>query len=101
MFERLMFKKVELWIVLLIVMFGTIAALLFGWAVQDAIQNDGRLGRYAQEIARIPNPGMEWVLGRKKLVPQLLDFHEFDTLKPYTDDNPNAPFILVSAYSDR
>ena len=35
MFERLMFKKVELWVVLLIVMFGAIAALSFGWATQD------------------------------------------------------------------
>src|SRR5215472_11496219 len=95
MFERLMFKTVELWIVLLIVMFGTIAALLFGWAVQRG----GRLGHYALEIARVPNPAMEWmILGWN---PQLVDFHEFETLKPYTGDDPSAPFILVSAYSDR
>jgi hypothetical protein len=99
-----MFRKVELWIVLLMVMCGTIATLLFGWAAQSDATGErlgGRLGAYAQKIARIPNPAMEWILGRKKLNPQLLDFDEFDTLKPYTDDNPNAPFILVSAYSDR
>jgi hypothetical protein len=104
MFEKLMFKKVELWVVLLIVMFGTIAALLFGWSAQSEATGEmlsGRLGRYALEIARIPNPAMEWILGWKKLVPQLVDFYELDTLKPYTSDNPNAPFILVSAYSDR
>jgi hypothetical protein len=61
----------------------------------------GRLGLYALEIARIPNPAMEWILGWKKLVPELVNFDEFDTLKPYTSDNPNAPFILVSAYNDR
>ena len=104
MFERLMFRKVELWVVLLMVMCGTIATLLFGWAAQSDATGErlgGRLGAYAQKIAKIPNPAMEWILGRKKLSPQLQDFDEFDTLKPYTDDNPNAPFILVSAYSDR
>src|SRR5215471_14020267 len=97
MFEGLMFKTVELWVVLLIVMFATITALFFGWAVQRG----GRLGRYALEIARVPDPAIEWILGRRRLVPQLVDFHEFETLKPYTGDNPSAPFILVSAYSDR
>jgi hypothetical protein len=104
MFERLMFKKLELWVVLLMVMFGTIATLLFGWAAVSAATGDnlgGRLGHYAMKIASVPNPAMEWVLGRKKLVPQLWSFDEFDTLKPYTDENPNAPYILVSAYSDR
>src|SRR5262249_902127 len=103
MFERLMFKKVELWVVLLIVMFGTIAALLFGWAAQSQATGDmlsGRPGLYALKIAKIPNRAMEWILGRKKLVPQLVNFNEFDTLKPYTGDNASAPFILVSAYSD-
>ena len=104
MFERLMFKTVELWVVLLIVMFGTITALLFGWAALSAATGEnlsGRIGHYALKIARIPNPAMEWALGRKKLVPQLRGFDEFETLKPYTGDNPSAPFILVSAYSDR
>ena len=103
MFERLMFRTVELWVVLLIVLFGTIAALSFGWAALSAATGEnlsGRLGRYALRIAGIPNPAMEWILGSNKLVPQIFDFNEFDTLKPYTDDNPSAPFILVSAYSD-
>jgi len=98
-----MFKKVELWVVLLTVMFGTIAALLFGWAAQSQATGDmlsGRPGLYALKIAKIPNRAMEWILGRKKLVPQLVNFNEFDTLKPYTGDNASAPFILVSAYSD-
>jgi hypothetical protein len=94
-----MFRKVEVWFVLLMAIFGMIAALFFGWAIQSTLS--GRLGRYAMMIARIPNPAMEWILGAKKLDPQLVDFYEFDTLKPYTDDNPSAPFILVSAYSDR
>ena len=104
MFERLMFRKVELWVVLLMVMFGTIGTLLFGWVAQSDATGErlgGRLGAYAQKIAKIPNPAMEWILGRKKLVPQLVNFNEFDTLKPYTGDNASAPFILVSAYSDR
>jgi len=99
-----MFKKVELWVVLLMVMFGTIATLLFGWATLSAATGEnlsGRLGLYALRIASIPNPAMEWILGRKKLAPQLINFDEFDTLKPYAEDNPSAPFILVSAYSDR
>jgi hypothetical protein len=101
MFERLMFRKIEVWLVLLMAIFGTIAALLFGWAAQSDEKLSGRLGHYALKIAGIPNPAMEWILGTKKLIPQLVDFNEFHTLKPYTDDNPSAPYILVSAYSDR
>jgi hypothetical protein len=104
MFERLMFKRIELWVILLMVMFGTIAALLFGWAAVNAATRDGlsgELGSYALRIARMPNSAMGWILGRNKLLPQLVNFDQFDTLKQYNDDNPSAPFILVSAYSDR
>jgi hypothetical protein len=54
MFERFMFKKVELWVVLLIVISGTIAALLFGWATLSAATGEnlsGRLGHYAHGLS--------------------------------------------------
>ncbi len=57
MLERILFKKIELWIVLLLVIIAAIITILFGWSVrhyQKGGQRLGSLGHVVESIATFP-----------------------------------------------
>lgn len=57
MLENIIFKKIELWIVLLIIITAIITTILFGWSVrhyQKGGQKLGRLGPIIDSIATFP-----------------------------------------------
>ena len=59
-----MFKKIELWILLLISIFFLLFGLLFGVLVRQELEGSNKLGlisKYALEIARIP-ANIKWLL---------------------------------------
>jgi hypothetical protein len=99
MLEKLMFKKVELWIVFLLILVGGTAALLFAWAASQPVLLSPPARSYAKKIARLPNPVMEMLFGR--IQPQLLDYEVGESIKSFAKGNPDPPYVLVSAYSDR
>ena len=47
MLEEFLFKKVEVWIVLLLAVIGLVGTLLFGWGVRQHVAN-GRLGKFGE-----------------------------------------------------
>ena len=57
MFEEILFKKIEVWVLLLILVAGSIVMVFFGWGVRHyQLGNEklGMLGEMAYEIASIP-----------------------------------------------
>jgi hypothetical protein len=58
MIEKLFFKKIELWIVLLILLIAMIGSILFGWVVQSTVADEkkaGFVGEIAVTVASTPS----------------------------------------------
>jgi len=108
--DKIFFKKIELWLALLLLIFGLIGTIFFGWIVRDAATNKAEvstLGKMALEMALIPTNlgtiiknGLEF--SDKKIVQkntQILD-RKNDGNYTKVDKNFNDDgILLVSAYS--
>lgn len=108
--SNLLFKKIELWLVLLLLVFGLIGTVFFGWIVIDAAKNKADaspLGKMAVEIALIPanletifKKGVEF--SDKRIVQKNTQILNSKNNGNYTkiDKNFNDDgILLVSAYS--
>lgn len=110
MMERILFKKIELWLVIIFLLAWMVGTILFGWAVKYTVtggKRAGQLGKIAVELASIPSNLK--VLYEKgvgiedgKIVQkntQILDYEHdanFTQIdKTFKDDG----ILLVSAYS--
>lgn len=107
---NLLFKKIELWLVLLLLVFGLIGTVFFGWIVVDATKNKDEtsaLGRMAVEMALIPanletifNKGVEF--SDKKIIQkntQILDGKNDGNYTKIDKNFYDNGILLVSAYS--
>jgi len=62
MLESLMFKKIELWVVLLLAIAGLLGTMSFGWAVRHHVLGDhwlGSLGDIAVSVTALPGKAKE------------------------------------------
>jgi len=56
--EKLLFKKIELWVLLALLLLAIMGSILFGWMVQDAVRGGkktGAIGEVMLTIAEIPS----------------------------------------------
>ena len=102
--ERLVFKKIEIWIVLLLAILSLIATVFFGWVVQHAARGGtqaGAIGDFALDIAQFPS------LVKRVLITRDFNLHKaperFDLPPGFTYHslrNParTANYILINRY---
>jgi hypothetical protein len=60
MFESFLFKKIELWVLLLALLIGILVAVLFGWVINRANHNPaipGPISQFALGVATMPDKG--------------------------------------------
>jgi hypothetical protein len=104
--ERILFARIEVWIVLALLIIAVPIVMLFGWAVQSNAKGEtsgGIVGDLVMAIAEAPDPLVQLALSRKPIrstmQPQLLTFGDFDGLRRYDADFYDDGILLVSAYS--
>jgi Arylsulfotransferase (ASST) len=100
MFERFLFSKVEMWIVLLILMLCVPTVVLFGWAVQyKAVGGEGGgvVGGLILRIAHLPDPVFKILQGQ--IQPQGIEFRKFAGLRISDPTFRETGTMLVSSYS--
>lgn len=109
--SKILFYKVELWIVLLLIISGLILCVLFGWIIKNSLSNPSDMDSFhslAVKIASLPDytlqlveSGVEFSGG--KLIQRNIQIIKFDG--PVGLDKIDQSFnetgmLLVSAYSD-
>lgn len=68
--EKILFKKIELWIVLLLMIFGVVGTIVFGWSVRLQTMTNGdnsRLGAFGpvvEKIAALPTTIRDIFVGK-------------------------------------
>lgn len=108
--EKILFKKIEVWAVMALLLLWTIGALLFGWLVKAGLTNDNRLGgleKVAIELASIPtNLKILYENGltieQGKLVQKNTQILELENRENFTQNDKNFNedgILLISAYS--
>lgn len=111
MMENLLFKKIELWIALLVLLVFVIGAILFGWIVKHTVtggKKAGQFGVMALELASIPSNLKilyEKGLGIEdgKVVQknsQILDYENEESFTSIDGDFKDEGILLISAYSE-
>jgi len=96
-----MFKKIELWFLLLVILFLLVFSFLFGGLVRQELEGSTKFGlisKSALEISRIP-ARLKWIFSTKNTNPQYLrdSSEEVITLK---DNSFNSNHLyLLSRYS--
>ncbi len=106
MFERFLFSKVETWIVLILVIAGLVASLLFAGAVRHYhLGGDtlGKLGPVVESLAALPANVKYIVLGRggkTDLVAAEQRFHDQSgfSFNYAAGSRPKSGYILVNRY---
>lgn len=108
--EKLLFKKVELWLVILILLVCVVATIIFGWVVKYTVvggKKAGAIGEAAVVLASIPSnlkilydKGLEIEGG--KIVqknPQILDFKNAGNFLQIDNGFHDDGLLFISAYS--
>lgn len=103
--EKLLFKKVELWLVAILAILGLIGALLFGWAVQYKAKGGSRGGQFGAlllDIAELPTPLIKLYNDLPRtLAPQKFEFTEFSYLKRHDAAFQDDGILLVSGWNKK
>lgn len=103
--ERFLFKKIELWLVFLLVIILGIGALLFGWGVQYKAMGGlagEPIGSFLLEIAKAPTPIIKLLNNFSRTTqPQLFPFSEFTFLKRSDPSFKDDGILLVSGRSKK
>jgi len=101
--EKLLYRKVELWAVLLLLILGFVATWLFGWTVQYRASGGQKGGAFGQSIlafAKAPDIFLRLAANPKAtLQPQDIAFDEFAGLQRSDMDFQDDGLLLVSSYS--
>jgi hypothetical protein len=102
MFEKLIFKRVELWLLLLILIFGLIAVSLFAWTAQYKAgggEKGGKLAEVALAVAQAPTPFMRLIVrGTRAIQPQMINFSAFSGFDIVDSTFSDDGYLLVSGY---
>ena len=103
--ERFLFKKIELWLVLLLLLLGLIGTILFGWMVlyyARGGQKAAPLPEIAHSIAEWPQPAIDLLQNglKRTLQPQLQPFQDFSYLQIDDPAFEDDGFILVPGYRE-
>ena len=105
MVERVLFARIELWIVLVLLIIAVPTVMLFGWVVQSSAKREesgGMVRDLAMAIAEAPDPFVRLVWSGKPIQstiqPQLLTFSDFSGLKRYDAKFNDDGVLLVSAF---
>ncbi len=104
MLEKFFLKKIELWVVYLLLIFGAVLLVLFGWAVQYKATGGyrgGAVGDAILALAESPNDAMLLLdVGLKSAMqPQRIKFSEFKNLQVTDPDFTDPGLLLVSGFS--
>ncbi len=103
--EKLLFKKVELWLVATLAILGLIGALLFGWAVQYKAKGGvrgGGIGVLLLDIAELPTPLIRLYNDFARTVePFKFQFTEFSDLKRHDAAFQDDGILLVSGWNKK
>ena len=104
--EKFLFKKIELWILLLVVIGSFIFSILFGAAVRHQLQGGkmlGELGFYIEQIASTPQTlrdiwkgrgGKSDLFAREQRFKERKGFYFTDE----PDEKNNLPYLLLNRY---
>lgn len=109
-YEKLLYRKIEVWLVAFIVIVGACATITFGWMVRYENTNEqglGALGSFANSVASIPSLAYQIVVPPEKEVgkrlgnvqPQIRYFPDFEGFVEYDTDYEKDKILLVSSYS--
>jgi len=101
--EKFFFKKVEVWLVLVVVIVGFFVLQVSTWAVFHQLTGGQMLGRFGEgmvQFAKIPHHAKRLVLARNPyLAPENRFEGEAGWIFSYpAGERPEAPFVLVSRY---
>jgi hypothetical protein len=103
--EKFLFKKISVWIVIILLILIIFLSLLFAWAAQYYSSGKSRGGVVLEtihEISNIPHYFIEIIY--KGIAPsmndQIIKFKPFKGLKKF-DRNFNKSFLLISAYDKK
>jgi hypothetical protein len=103
--ERLLFRRVPFWLVLLLLIGGGVGSLLFAWAAQRAADEPAEataLQQRALAVARAPDSVLrvltEGVQGAAQ--PRILDYPGETGFVDRDPDFQDPGYLLVSAYDD-
>ncbi len=105
--ERFLFRKIELWVVLLIAVLGALAAFLYGWAVFHVEHGGSRFGRLTpviKNVARAPTTLLELAErtgapGRDLWAPeQRFEGQAGHVFAHAPGDWEDAPYLLLNRY---
>lgn len=104
MIEKIFLKKIEIWVLYLLLILGVILLVLFGWAVQYKATGGyrgGALGDAILALAEAPNDAMLLLdVGLKSAMqPQRIQFSEFNNLKVIDKKFSDQGLLLVSGFS--
>lgn len=104
MIEKIFFKKVEVWVLYLVLILGSVLSVLFGWVVQyKATGGDkgGAIGDAALALAKAPNNAILLLdVGLKSAMqPQRIPFSDFKNLEVIDKDFKDPGLLLVSSFS--
>lgn len=103
MLERLLFRKIEVWVLIAVILVGTIAVMMFGWAIHDRGKGGETGGVFVDllvRVAKIPDPLMQFLLSEGNVFqPQIFTFDEFAEFQDYDPDFIDTGILLVSSFS--
>ena len=104
MLEKLFLKKIEIWVLYLLLLLGSISLVLFGWVVQYKAMGGprgGAVGDIALAVAEAPNEVVRLVTAGLKtaMQPQRIQFSAFDNLKVIDSSFSEQGLLLVSGFS--
>lgn len=103
MLEKILFKTVELWVVLVLALVGVVITLTYGWAVYHQARGEaglGIFGRVALHLAALPERA---ITAAKMEDPYLASENRFPGQSGFKfsyppNTRPDSPFVLVSRH---
>lgn len=102
MFERLIFFKIEAWVLLVILLLSIPTASLFGWMVlykAKGGKQGGAVAEFAMVFAEFPEPFFKLLKGVSIFQPQKLSFDAYFGLKIRRTDIEETGTLLISGFS--
>ena len=101
-FERLLFRKVYVWVLIAAMLIGTILTIMFGWAVvykSKGGERGGPIGDLLLTVATIPDPLMKLIMSPNNVFqPQIISFDQFSGFKLYDPLFVDEGTLLVSSF---
>ncbi len=101
--EKILFKKIELWFLILVCLVLVLAGFLFGWAAQHQARDGGgggAFGAFLLKVAESPTPIIRFLHNASRTItPQKFEFTEFSDLRIDDENFQDNGYILVSGWN--